>query len=58
VFEPRYASTAAHLVERARPGDVVLTLGAGDVTLLAPEVLAQLADLHPGEVFGPEQPEE
>ena len=52
VFEPRYASTAAHLVERARPGDVVLTLGAGDVTLLAPEVLAQLGDLHPGEVPG------
>jgi UDP-N-acetylmuramate--alanine ligase len=50
VFEPRYASTAAHLVERARPGDVVLTLGAGDVTLLAPEVLAQLGDLHPEEV--------
>ncbi len=48
VFEPRYASTAAHLVERARPGDVVLTLGAGDVTLLAPEVLAQLVDLHHG----------
>ena len=52
VFEPRYASTAAHLVERARPGDVVLTLGAGDVTLLAPEVLAQLGDLPPGEVPG------
>ena len=50
VFEPRYASTAAHLVERARPGDVVLTLGAGDVTLLAPEVLAQLGDLHHEEV--------
>ena len=46
MFEPRYASTAAHLVGRARPGDVVLTLGAGDVTLLAPEVLAQLGDLH------------
>lgn len=52
IFEPRYASTAAHLVERARPGDVVLTLGAGDVTLLAPEVLAQLGDLHPEGVFG------
>jgi len=57
VFEPRYASTAAHLVERARPGDVVLTLGAGDVTLLAPEVLAQLGDLNPEGVFG-DQPDE
>ena len=57
MFEPRYASTAAHLVERARPGDVVLTLGAGDVTLLAPEVLAQLGDLHPEGVSG-DQPDE
>ena len=55
VFEPRYASTAAHLVERARPGDVVLTLGAGDVTLLAPEVLAQLGDLHHDEAPGSDE---
>jgi UDP-N-acetylmuramate--alanine ligase len=34
----------AHLVERARPGDVVLTLGAGDVTLLGPEVLELLGE--------------
>jgi UDP-N-acetylmuramate--alanine ligase len=44
LFEPRFASAAGHLVERARPGDVVLTLGAGDVTLLAPEVLALLQE--------------
>ena len=42
VFEPSWSSTAGHLVERARPGDVVLTLGAGDVTLLGPEVLELL----------------
>jgi UDP-N-acetylmuramate--alanine ligase len=42
VFEPSWSATAAHLVERARPGDVILTLGAGDVTLLGPAVLAQL----------------
>ncbi len=34
VFEPSWSAVAGHLVERARPGDVVLTLGAGDVTLL------------------------
>ncbi|MDQ6641366.1 MAG: UDP-N-acetylmuramate--L-alanine ligase [Actinomycetota bacterium] len=45
VFEPRFASAAGHLVARARPGDVVLTLGAGDVTLLAPEVLTLLEEL-------------
>ena len=32
------------LVERARPGDLVLTLGAGDVTLVGPEVLELLAE--------------
>ena len=42
VFEPSWSATAGHLVSRARPGDVILTLGAGDVTLLGPEVLAQL----------------
>jgi UDP-N-acetylmuramate--alanine ligase len=45
VFEPSWSATAGHLVARARPGDVVLTLGAGDVTLLGPEVLTQLAAL-------------
>jgi UDP-N-acetylmuramate--alanine ligase len=44
VFEPSWSAVAAHLVERARPGDVVLTLGAGDVTLLGPEVLELLGD--------------
>jgi UDP-N-acetylmuramate--alanine ligase len=44
VFEPSWAATAGHLVARARPGDVVLTLGAGDVTLLGPEVLELLAE--------------
>jgi UDP-N-acetylmuramate--alanine ligase len=33
------------LVEGARPGDLVLTLGAGDVTLVGPEVLELLAEL-------------
>jgi UDP-N-acetylmuramate--alanine ligase len=44
VFEPSWSATAGHLVARARPGDVVLTLGAGDVTLLGPEVLELLAE--------------
>lgn len=43
VFEPSWSATAGHLVERARPGDIVLTLGAGDVTLLGPAVLELLA---------------
>jgi UDP-N-acetylmuramate--alanine ligase len=52
VFEPSWSATAAHLVERARPGDLVLTLGAGDVTLLGPDVLAALAAADDGEEQG------
>jgi UDP-N-acetylmuramate--alanine ligase len=44
VLEPSWSATAAHLADRARPGDVVLTLGAGDVTLLGPEVLELLQE--------------
>jgi len=43
-FEPSWTRTPALLVERARPGDLVLTLGAGDVTLVGPEVLELLAE--------------
>ncbi|CAM4279027.1 UDP-N-acetylmuramate--L-alanine ligase [Nocardiopsis rhodophaea] len=38
-------STAAAL---ARPGDIVLTMGAGDVTDLGPEIVAALADTAGG----------
>jgi len=48
VFEPSWSQTPARLVERARPGDVVLTLGAGDVTLVGPEVLGLLAEAGSG----------
>jgi UDP-N-acetylmuramate--alanine ligase len=34
------------VVRRTRPGDLVLTLGAGDVTEVGPQVLALLADAH------------
>lgn len=44
VLEPSWSATAAHLADRARPGDIVLTLGAGDVTLLGPEVLELLEE--------------
>lgn len=41
-FVPGLADAAAELVARARPGDLVLTLGAGTVTQVAPQVLALL----------------
>jgi len=43
VFEPSWAATADHLLTRARTGDLLLTLGAGDVTLLGPQLLEALA---------------
>ena len=43
-FEPSWSAVAAELVDRAQPGDLVLTLGAGDVTLLGPEVVALLTE--------------
>jgi UDP-N-acetylmuramate--alanine ligase len=39
---PDLADVAAELVRRARPGDLVLTLGAGSVTNAGPEVLGLL----------------
>ncbi|HSE09766.1 MAG TPA: UDP-N-acetylmuramate--L-alanine ligase [Nocardioidaceae bacterium] len=48
LFEPSWQATPPRLVERARPGDVVLTLGAGDVTLVGPEVLELLSERSRG----------
>jgi UDP-N-acetylmuramate--alanine ligase len=39
VFEPDPAAVPRRLLELASPGDLVLTLGAGDVTRIGPEVL-------------------
>lgn len=44
VFEPSWSRAPAALVARAMPGDIVLTLGAGDVTLVGPEVLELLGE--------------
>lgn len=46
-FVPDRAGVVPALVGVARPGDLVLTLGAGDVTALAPQVLAALAGAKP-----------
>ena len=39
VFEPSWSRVAQHLADRARPGDVVMTLGAGDIAMIGAEVL-------------------
>ncbi|MGA1662532.1 MAG: UDP-N-acetylmuramate--L-alanine ligase [Candidatus Nanopelagicales bacterium] len=43
-FEPSWAQVPRVVAERARPGDVVLTMGAGDVGLLAPEIVELLRE--------------
>jgi len=44
VFEPSWTAVPGVVASLARPGDLVLTAGAGDVTMLGPEVLATLRD--------------
>jgi UDP-N-acetylmuramate--alanine ligase len=38
VFEPRYAALPARVAELARPGDLVLTMGIGNVYLLCDDI--------------------
>ncbi|MGH3830535.1 MAG: UDP-N-acetylmuramate--L-alanine ligase [Pseudonocardiaceae bacterium] len=42
-YEPRWAEAPARLAELVCPGDVVVTMGAGDVTALAPMLLTELS---------------
>ena len=41
-FEPSFTRVPERVVARARPGDVVLTMGAGDVGMLAPQIIDAL----------------
>ncbi len=41
-FEPSWSAAAPALAARARPGDLVMTMGAGDVSMVGPEVLEAL----------------
>jgi UDP-N-acetylmuramate--alanine ligase len=41
-FEPSWSAVPEELARRARQGDLVLTLGAGDVTQIGPEVIRAL----------------
>ena len=46
-FEPSWTAVPGLLADRAQPGDLVLTLGAGDITAIGPEVLRLLAGAAP-----------
>jgi UDP-N-acetylmuramate--alanine ligase len=54
VFEPSWSAAAPALAARARAGDLVMTMGAGDVSMVGPEVLAALraADCGAGDPAG------
>jgi UDP-N-acetylmuramate--alanine ligase len=41
-YEPRWADVPAVVAGLARAGDLVITMGAGDVTVLGPEILLEL----------------
>jgi UDP-N-acetylmuramate--alanine ligase len=47
VYEPDRSALAARVASLVQPGDLVLTLGAGDITTLADE-LAPLLGRRPG----------
>ncbi len=48
-YEPRFADAPARVAELAEDGDVVLTVGAGTVTMLADEILRALDETVPDE---------
>ena len=50
-YLPDFSSVAQRVAAAARPGDVVVTMGAGDVTMLGPEIIAAL-DARAGERWG------
>lgn len=41
-YVPDFSAVAVRVAEAAAPGDVVVTMGAGDVTMLGPEILTAL----------------
>ena len=47
-YFPHRSDIASYVSDRVRTGDVVMTMGAGDVTTLGPEILRELGERHPG----------
>ena len=44
IFEPSWTAVSSHLASRARAGDIVMTLGAGDIGMLGTEVIDLLRE--------------
>ncbi len=47
-YFPHRADIAAYVASRATPGDLILTMGAGDVTTVGPELLRELRAVAEG----------
>jgi UDP-N-acetylmuramate--alanine ligase len=45
-YEPSFSDAPTNVAARCRQGDLLLTLGAGDITMLAPAILQALKDLE------------
>lgn len=43
VFEPSWSAVPQQLVDRSQPGDVIMTLGAGEIGMLCTEILELLS---------------
>jgi UDP-N-acetylmuramate--alanine ligase len=48
VFEPSWSAVAQDLIRDAHSGDIIMTLGAGDIGLIAIEVVERLQEREPG----------
>jgi UDP-N-acetylmuramate--alanine ligase len=42
IYEPSWSATAGRVADVVRPGDVVMTMGIGDVHLVCPEILSEI----------------
>jgi len=43
VFEPSWSNVPGHLVQAAYSGDIIMTLGAGDIGMMCPQILDLLS---------------
>lgn len=54
-FVPSWSDVAPLVVQIARPGDLILTVGAGDITMIGPEILRLLGGQPDGAAVGVRQ---
>jgi UDP-N-acetylmuramate--alanine ligase len=47
IFEPSWSAVAQDLIRDAKMGDIIMTLGAGDIGLIATEVVERLQEREP-----------